>query len=351
MPRHAMRLFAAKLPALAFAGLLLAIPAGVAANTNEPIAQTGGMTATLPLLGTSLTVGVTLDDVGNISAVTLDPAGALTATKTTDHAVKFSNTGGTAKVTVKAKGDKLSIKATAKLDALTGTGSWSADVFGTGANSTVAYTVGKDAGGKPTLAIGAVTAASGLTSEVKPTESKEEDGKTSVSGSVIFARDGFTKQLKISVKVDEDDGDASLNITLSGKDRQELSAALADLLGPRMWSAHLCNGTPVTVNYHVAAGGTIVFDSATGASATTKTTGHGFRASFTDQHVWVAVRLKALEDGTYHLSVRGHSGQCGGHHETTASTSSVERVGKDARDDKRSDESRKGSGDHQGKDH
>ena len=39
-------------------------------------------------------------------------------------------------------------------------------MFGTGSASTVAYTIGDDGSGKPTLAIGTVSAASGITATV-----------------------------------------------------------------------------------------------------------------------------------------------------------------------------------------
>ncbi len=45
---------------------LVSFPAAAAAQTNEPIAQTGGMETTLPLLGTSLTVGVSLGPTGDM---------------------------------------------------------------------------------------------------------------------------------------------------------------------------------------------------------------------------------------------------------------------------------------------
>ena len=71
MASHLVRRYAARLPIFALLGLtvlLFAFPGAAAANTNEPIAQTGGMTASFNLLGTSLTVGVQLDAVGKITS-------------------------------------------------------------------------------------------------------------------------------------------------------------------------------------------------------------------------------------------------------------------------------------------
>ncbi len=312
MRRRIWRL-AGRFSAAVLAVGLLAFPASVAATTNEPIAQTGGMTATLPLLGTSLTVDVTLDTVGNISGVTLTPPGDFTTTKTKPDSVKLANAAGTTTVSVKAKQDKLTISAkSAKLADLVGDGTWSADVFGTGAKSAVAYTIGDDGSGNPTLAIGTVTPASGVTAEVIAPKMESGGDEAEASGGVTFSHDGFVKRLKISVEVDTEDGHAGLKITLSGKDRQSLSGSLADLAGARTWSAHLCDGTAVSVNYHVAADGTIAYDGATGAPATAKTGEHGLKVRFDGTKVSVKIKLHANDDGTFTLLVKGSSGKCGG---------------------------------------
>ncbi|MEK6721746.1 MAG: hypothetical protein AABZ33_13915 [Chloroflexota bacterium] len=293
---------------------LLTFPAAAAANTSEPIAQTGGMMTTLPLLGTTLTVDVTLDPVGNISGVTLTPVGDFASTTTEPGIVKFANTAGTTKVTVRAKGDRLSISAkSAALADFVGAGTWSADVFGTNADSTVPYTIGADGSGSPTLSIGTPTTPDpSITWELKPPSTDaDDDGDASASGGVIFAHDGFTKRLKISIEVDQEDGTAHLKITLSGKDRQKLTAAPGVLAGARTWSAHLCDGTAVAVNYTVGADGTVTFDSATGGTVTVKTSDHGIHVRFDGTKVGVKIRVRTNEDGTSTLVVKGSSGKCG----------------------------------------
>jgi len=312
MTRHRTGLAGAVASAAVLVGLL-AFPVGAAATTNEPIAQTGGMTATLPLLGTSLTVDVSLDTVGNISGVTLTPPGDFTAQTEKPTVVKYANTAGTTTVSVKAKGSRLSISAkSAALADFEGPGDWAADVFGTGADSTVPYTIGHDGSGAPTLAIGTVSPASGITAEVKAPTMKSGDDGASASGGVTFSHDGYVKRLKISVSVDDEDGHAHLRITLSGKDRQTLTASLADLAGPKTWSAHLCDGTPVTVSYHVdETAGTIMFDGATGAPATATPKEHGLNVRFDGTKVGVKISLQATDGGAYKLVVKGKSGSCG----------------------------------------
>jgi hypothetical protein len=311
MTSNAVRI-PARIAGVALGAVLLAFPVGAAANTNGPIAATGGMTTQIWLMGTSLTVGVALTPVGDISGVTLTPTTLMdaTKTKTKPDAVTFSNTAGTAKVSVRAKGDKLSISAKGTLAGFVGGGTWSsANVF-PGAPASVLYTIGNSSG-TPTLAIGLVTAPGMVATPIAPVTDTEH-GKVDVKGGVTFAKDGFVKRLMISIET-RADGAAQLKITLSGKDRQNLSGALGTLtgaVGSRTWSGHLCDGTAVTVLYHVAADGTVMYDSATGAPATSRTTHDGFVVRFDKTNVSVKVQLKNV-DGTYSLKVDGRSGNCG----------------------------------------
>jgi hypothetical protein len=291
---------------------LLALPVAVLATTTEAIAQTGGMTATLPMLGSSMTVTVTLDGTGNLSQVTLDPVGTYSASKVSGHSVTFDQAGGTSQVKIKAKGDKLSIKASAgSLDALVGSGTWSADVFGTGEKSSVAYSIGKALDGSPVLALDSVNGAAGITVEPGTPKTKTGEHGSSASVKVVFNRDGYTKTLSISVSVKATgDRPASLQIKLSGKDRQKLSGPLADLIGTRTWSGKACDGTPVGITYAVLADGTVAYGAATGDTATVKSGEHGFTVRFDATHVRVSVNLKANEDGTYSLKVSSKRGEC-----------------------------------------
>jgi hypothetical protein len=291
---------------------LLALPMAVLATTSDAIAQTGGMTATLPLLGSSLTVQVTLDGTGNVSQVNLDPVGTYSASRLSAHAVTFDSAGGTTQVKIKARGDKLSIKASAgSLDALLGPGTWSADVFGTGAKSTVDYTVGKASDGSPTVALGPVNAASGITATAGTPKTGSGDHGKSASVKVVFSRDGYTKTLSIKVSVKATGArPASLQIALSGKDRQQTSGTLADLVGAHTWSGKLCDGTAVTIGYTVKADGTVTYGSATGGTATAKTHDHGFTARFDGTGVKVTVSLKQAKDGSYSLSTSAKRGGC-----------------------------------------
>ena len=315
---------------------LVSFPAAAAAQTNEPIAQTGGMETTLPLLGTSLTVGVSLGPTGDISGVTLTPTGTLSQTSSSATLVKFSNADGSATLKVRAAGSSLSVGAKAKtLASLVGNGTWKADVFGDGSPSTVAYTIGDDGSGKPTLAIGAINAGAGITATVDAPQTKTAKKWSTAWGGVTFARNGFVKHLAIAVTVKLADSSASLAITLSGKDRQRLEGTLAELAGSRTWSAHLCDGTAVAVAYHVTADGAVVFDSATGHPFTVKdwpggkgwhhgwfdvggdkvskvrgSVVDGLVVRFDKTRVGLAVLLVKRDGGAYALLAQGSSGSC-----------------------------------------
>ncbi len=313
-------------PAVRLTGLaliaLLAFPMSALANTSDPIAQTGGMSATIPLLGSSLTVNMVLDSVGNISSVALNPVGDLSATRVGPHAVAFENVAGTTKIRIKARGDQLSIGATAgSLTALVGSGTWSADVFGTGL-ANVNYTIGNNAGA-PTLAITSATAPAGITVTQGTPVTKTTGWGSSARVGVDFAANGFVKRLSISVSVftgvpgggaGAPAPQARLSITLTAKDRQTLTGSLASLLGAKSWSGRLCNGTAVGINFTIAAdisgNGIATFNTATGATATAKVSDKGFTARFDGTRTMVKVRLVKNDAGTWTLKVSATTGKC-----------------------------------------
>lgn len=290
---------------------LLALPAAVLADTSGPIAQTGGMTATLPLLGVPLKVAVTLDVVGNVSNVDLDPVGDFSATQVGPHAVSFATADGSTKVKIKARGDRMSVRAsTGSLDNLLGSGAWTADLFGTGETTEVDYTVGAAVDGTPTLTVDGVTAPADVTVDQQPVQTWSGKHGSSAWARMTFARDGFTKKLTIKVSL-RNDGDrpASLTFELSGRDRQKLTDTLENLVGAHSWTGTTCDSLPATVNFMVNADGTVSFTDATPA-ATAKETKHGFWAKFEGTHSKVKVRLWENKDGTWTLKVEARRGRC-----------------------------------------
>lgn len=291
---------------------LLALPLAVFANTSAAIAQTGGMSVTMPMPGSGLSVVVTLDVVGNLSTVTIDPVG-YTATKLGPHAVTFDNTTSNTQVKINAKGVKLAVKASAPtLASFLGSGTWSADVFGTGTATVVGYTVGAT-GAAPTIAIDSVSAVAGIVAVQGTPKLTTGHKDSSASVQVVFTKDGFTKKLDIKISVkNEGARPASLKITLTGKDKQQLSGALVSLLGDHAWAGHLCNGTPVSFTYRVNVPGVIVFGTATGATATAKSDEGGLTVSFDGTKTKVNIDLDQHKDLTWGLDVSTRTDKCKG---------------------------------------
>jgi hypothetical protein len=246
--------------AAATIGGVMAFAGPALANTNAPIAQTGGAEVVIPMMGSPLTVTVALDTTtGNITSVNLNPAAGFTATAVSPSRVRFEKgTDGATRLAINAKGNQLSVSVRSlKLDDLLGSGTWTGDVFGTGVKTAVPYTIGKDGSGNPTVAIGAVTPPAPIVAVVGAAKTGDhEDGK-SASQTVTFTDNGFTVRLTISVSVETDDsaGTAKLRFTLSGRDIQRLP--LLNLVGGHTWKGKLCDGTAASFAYTVNADGTL----------------------------------------------------------------------------------------------
>lgn len=300
----------------------LALAGAASAETNQVIAQTGGAEATFTLLGVPLKVGLELNtDTGDITAVNVtdeanQPA-EMTATKVTPTKVRFaSNTDGSTTVSVSAKKNAISFGVkTSDLGNLVGTNTWTADVFGTGSKSSVAYTIGND-GGVPTFELGTITPGSGIEANdlgswngSRRHDDDDDDGDTA-GGRVEFLNDGFRKVLTIVVHVDHDDdhSHASLRVTLTGRNVQR--KALADLAGDKTWTGLLCDGTTrATVKYVVGTDGTLTFTSATPDTAQAQSGEKGLTVRFATGDK-VRIRLMTKDGGDAALAVNVSGKRC-----------------------------------------
>lgn len=132
----------------------------------EPVVLTE-VSSTLPVLGSGLTVSVTIGEDGTVTEVGLDPAGDATLVRESDHGVKFEMGDGETKVSVRAgsHGAVTTVRSNS-LENVSGDGAFAADVFGTG-TVTIPYTVGQDADGAPTVTVGTIDAPSDVTAEVR----------------------------------------------------------------------------------------------------------------------------------------------------------------------------------------
>ena len=311
--------------AAATVGGVMAFAGPALANTNAPIAQTGGAEVVIPMMGSPLTVTVALDKTtGAITSVNLNPAAGFTATAVSPNRVRFEKgTDGATRLAIKANGNQLSVSVRSlKIDDLLGSGTWSGDVFGTGGKSTVPYTIGKDGSGAPTVAIGTPVAPAPIVAVVGAAKTGDhEDGK-SASQTVTFTNNGFTVRLTISVSVETDDsaGTAKLRFTLSGRDIQRLT--LAELAAAsHTWKGKLCDGTAASFAYTVNADGTLTAGAASptadiksgtldGEHEDHSTPGINFlSATFsTGDSVRISVSVKGTDAA---LATKVHAADCG----------------------------------------
>ncbi|MDH3261735.1 MAG: hypothetical protein OEM84_12290 [Acidimicrobiia bacterium] len=293
----------------------LAVPTAAMANTTEAIAETGGMT--LALLGSSVTVNVTLDQFGNLTDSVGVIGGGFNETSASDHKVRFATADGVTKIDVKAKKGKLSASVrSAALDDLKGDHVWSAEVF-EDATAEVRFTISNVAGdpqlSKPVVTMTGANAGAVVVTVKEPSQETDDDDEAEAKATVVFTMDGFTKTLLIKVEVDhDDDGDddhgAKLKVELRGKDRQVLADSPEKLAKAYTWDGLLCDGTTVSVAYVVHPDGTVtfaepVFASPGAHSFETKALDNGFRVSFDEGEARLTVQLKQKDDGTWQLKV------------------------------------------------
>lgn len=217
------------LPGLAQAGTAEE-PTSTTTAEEPPAPPVTEVTSVLPVLGSGLTVSLTRDEAGVITQVALDPAGA-TVVEESDHKVVFLLADGDTQVVVKSFGSKGKdgddpkaggVKTTVTADAttdVTGPGSWSADVFGTGV-VTIPYTVSFD-GNTPNIEIGEVVAPEGVTAEVGEPKVRSGDEKSKFRISVKLTSGDIRAKVSFlaSTRVDDDGQlEVKLAVTLDARD-------------------------------------------------------------------------------------------------------------------------------------
>jgi hypothetical protein len=83
----------------------------------------------------------------------------------------------------------------------------------------------------------------------------------------------------------------------------------ADVLGDHVWTGQLCDGTAVSVAYHVTARGRLVFDSASAPARVQKHRGW-FRVRFKGTPTRMMAFVHWGRHGVLHLHVRSWQGKC-----------------------------------------
>jgi hypothetical protein len=308
------------LVAIAVAVSALVAPGAASASTTEAIAETGGMTLTLGVLGAPLNVAVTVDEIGHITEVTVDDP-AYTETRSDEHKVRFTTADDTTRIEVKAKGDKVKAEVkTADLSAIVGSHTWAGKLFGSETDSVVTFDV-VDSAGSPEVANVAVTSLfpADATYAIGAVENEFEDGEAESEVKIGFMWDGYTMTLKIEAEMefdhDDDDG-VKLKVELKGKDQRKVrEEVLADLVGSYTWDGLLCDGTAVAVTYTVSDTGEVSVNSVDGVDADAyklDTESHGFEIEFKDSDAKLEVELKQ-DDGLWELKVKSKTTEKCGH--------------------------------------
>lgn len=311
------------------------LPSAAAAHTTEAIADTGGMSLSLNVLGAPVVVGVTLDAFGNIIEVVITDGASGDAgfgrTRSGEHKVQFTrdSADGSTVINVKAKNSKLSVKLrTSNLSDVLGTHVWTGDIFGSGTATKVTFMIGTPNG--PYAEITSVSVddttpayrIDGPYTERDDDDDEDEDEYESKARITFFSEDGFKKTLKIEVEThfgddddDDDDHDGTytkLKVELTGRDQSTLTGD--DALGEHTWTGLLCDETPAAVTYMVSTDGVRIVENgvevAEGVRADVDQDDDGFTVRFTDSNGDDGAYLKVeLEDehGTLELKVKSRT--------------------------------------------
>jgi hypothetical protein len=251
-------------------------------------------TVTLPLFGAAVTFDITTDAGGAITDVAVDPADGTVATKLKPHKVVFKSANpadptDTARVVIKSGHGGQSVSARAgSLGDVSGAGVWSGDVFGDGVTTTVNFTVGAAADGSPDITGITTSGAAAVVGEVKHSSGDDHEGDESSQSarvSIKFTNTAgdLSRSLSIKVRVhteddgDDDDGDSSAKLSIS---LGRIKGVAEMAVGPHTWIGRLCDNTPASIDYTVAADGTITLGAIAPAGATSETSDHGVKVTF-----------------------------------------------------------------------
>jgi hypothetical protein len=177
--------------------------------------------STLPVLGSGLNVTITRDDHGKIESVALDPDTGATIVKEKDHKVVFLLADGETQVVVKSRGHSVETKVRSNAtENVTGPGTWSADVFGTG-TVTIPYTVSFD-GITPTITIGDITTPEGVTAEIGEPKSRVSDDGDKASFRIkvrLGTEDDSAKVSFVAKTYVDDDGELKVSLSVTASER------------------------------------------------------------------------------------------------------------------------------------
>ena len=260
-------------------------------------------TVTLPLFGAPLEFTITSGPGGALADVSVDPATDVTATQLRPHKVVFevANTAdptAPGRVSVRSKhgGQSVSTRAGSLAD-VSGAGSWSGDVFGTGAATTVNFTIGDVGDGTPDITGVTSDDATAVISDVQHSTGDDDEGtESSAKVTVTFtnAAGDTSRTLTIRAKVETDeDGTTSAKVSVSLGRLKGLAVDAATAAGPHTWSGVLCDNTAATITYDVATDGSVSNVVATPAADRVRSDGGKIEVRFSNKE---RVRIRVRED-------------------------------------------------------
>ncbi len=331
------------------AGSVLAIAGGIAVSAvpaqafpaQVPAAET---TTTLPLFGAPLTVDVTYAPGGAISAVSVDPADSLTASTVKPNKVRFVNEAGTARVQVSTRhGDERVDARAGTLADVSGPGSWSGDLFGTGVTTTVDFVVGAAADGTPDIT---GIATSDPTAQIGAVDHDTSDDAARAKVSIVFTNGIQQRTLSIRVTAstpDDSSADSSAKVSVRLSDVQGQRLPADQVVGSHTWNGMLCDGTAASIAYTVDSTGTISGVTTTPATADVEVADNDVRVEFSDRER-VRVRVKSSDGGT-ELRVEVDERIRCERTDPTVNTPVDESLDDDDHDDRRGRDSRDGDDD------
>lgn len=264
---------------------------------------------TLPLFGSPLEITITTGPGGALTDVSVDPATNTVADKLSPRKVVFESAKvgdptSTAKVVVKSKKGGQSVSARAgSLADISGAGSWSGDLFGTGTATIVNFIIGTINGGPDITGVTSSDATAAIGAVKYSSDDDDDESEQSAKVSINFTDPASdqSRTLTIKVKVEEEDGETEAKLSISLSRLEGVAVLAADAAGPHTWTGLLCDGTTTaTITYVVALDGSISDVVATPA-ADVRTDDNKIDARFSgDERVRIRVRE---DDGMITISV------------------------------------------------
>ena len=292
---------------------------GIATVQTVAAADPVPTTVTLPLFGAPLTLDITTDPGGALTQVAVDAADPAAAANTVathlrPHKVVFKSTNPTdptdvARVVIRSGHGGQSVSARGgSLADVSGPGSWSGDVFGTGTATTVNFTVAAATDGTADITGITSSDATAVIGEVKHStgDHHEGDGGTSSSARVSIKFTNSTgdqsRVLSIRVKVRDHHSKTGAELSIGLSPIKGVAVAAADAAGTHTWNGVLCNNTAASITYTVAEDGSVSAVTATPDTADVKTDGDKIWVKFSD-HEWVFIKVRE-NDGMIKISAQ-----------------------------------------------